>query len=885
MDDKNESHNNDTIIKQDDSISGNASQKEDLDSESKEDLYIFDGYSIFFRAYYANAKLVYKDQPVGMLYGAINSILKLFKMFRPTNVIFALDGPGKNFRHDMFSEYKANRTKIDNDLIVQLQQIPMILDALQVPYIQKNNYEADDIIASIAAQCSKKNLFKKIIIVGVDKDLLQLVDDKINVYHTMLNTILDNKFIKKKYGIDAVQVIDYLALVGDSSDNIPGVKSVGPKTAALLLQEYKTLDNILDSVSQITKPSLQKNLITYKEDALLSRKLVILERDIDLKIDFIQYFQYKPVKNIDTLVDTFGFKVLSSKVISLFNLYSKEKSASHAKSIIELDNRDELLSILDQVREDGIFCFIVIGSNFHFGLMNSSCEYSVNKIELLQEVLNFILSGDVINITFDLKSVLYYLNYSVDMVYTGSIRNKILNIDDIVKHAIMDQTQQYHNYIIHDLEILYYLYAKGKRVDSFESLMSSFDANSIASMYDVFCILSQRLVENKQYYLYQDVELYMPYIIYQMEKNGIMLDVQALDKINFIIDRQLSDITQKIYQICGGSFQISSNKVLGEILFEKLKLPYAKKLRKSNTYATDSDVLYNISYDGFEIGDLILQWRKLIKLQNTYVEKLPNHVINGRVHANFNTLGTVSGRLSSNNPNLQNIPVTKEYNIRAAFRASDNAQLISFDYSQIELVILAYLIDEPNMKQAFEKGIDIHTMTAASIFDVYELDLVSDRQRKRAKSINFGIIYGMSAFGLSKALKISVYEARGYIDAYFKKYPKIQKFIAQQLLSGEEKGYVANVFNRQCILEDRNLRAAINLPIQSAAADILKFAMIKIYQILPFFKAKMVLQVHDELVFEVNDKCRNDFILKVRQIMEDAHYPLKVNVKNDINWS
>ncbi|MCC8371317.1 MAG: DNA polymerase I [Rickettsia endosymbiont of Pseudomimeciton antennatum] len=895
------------------------------ETTNKNTLIIIDGYGFVFRAYHVQPPLTSPNGlAVGALYGFTSMLLKILNDFKPEHAVVVFDSGGKNFRHQIYDQYKANRPPIPEDLKGQLPLIRLAASSLNFPIIERAGYEADDIIATLAYKASA--LQQNTIIISSDKDLMQLINSHTKMYDPIRARYISEDDVIEKFGVEPSNIREVMALIGDKSDNIPGVPSIGPKTAATLIKQFGSLAELLNSLDQITNDRQREIIRSSKDMALISWQLFTLDYNVDIDLNFslLQYAQPDSKQISDFLVE-YGFKSLNKRVESLFQIQITNESLPTKQIIIqEVSSQQQLDTMLIKAKEFGIV-------NIHLSdypgqtpsmilSIDGKCYNSGNMSGILQLLKN----KSIKKITYKLKSLLkFFVDSEISscedlelMQYLISAGKPQKNpFDGVQKDSRPLRKLAYAEGFEGDASPRTAAYSN-VREDSSTASLSKLPAEvefperssleNIAEIVTDFSTNYQKLLlelkENHALTLYREIDLPLCYIIDKMEKVGVKIDSPYLKQLSDEFGNEISQLEQKIFAITGTKFNIASPKQLGEILFEKMQLPFGKLSSKAKSYSTSAEILEKISESGFDIANLLLKWRQLTKLKNTYTDSLPMQVnpITDRVHTTFLQTSTSTGRLSSQDPNLQNVPIrSKEGNkIREAFIAEDKHKLISADYSQIELRILSSMADIPSLKQAFVNGEDIHSKTACNIFKITKEDLTSEHRRK-AKAINFGIIYGISAFGLAKQLHISSSQAAEYIKKYFEEYPEIQRYMEYTKNYAKEHGYVLNLFGRKCFipliydkkpsLQQFAEMAAINAPIQGTSADIIKIAMIdldrKMQQLK--LKTKLILQIHDELLFESPIDELELATQLIKTTMENSHkltVPLIVETKIGDNW-
>lgn len=850
---------------------------------------LVDGNNLLFRSYYATAYTgnIMRNKegfPTNGVYGFVNMINKIIYDEKPEYMMVAFD-IGKTFRHEKYERYKDGRRETPDDLKVQFPVAKKILTAMGIKYLECAGYEADDIIGTISMWCEKDPEYEALI-VSSDKDLLQLISDEtvVKLLKTKDYIWMDKKTFNDTYGFDPIHMIDLKALMGDSSDNIPGVKGIGEKGAIKLVSEYKTIDNIYENIDKI-KGATQIKLIDGKEDAYYSKDLVTIYREVPLDITFDDLL-YKG-ENADELIDIYndlGFYSLLRKINT--SDIKKEKSREEKFKIIS-DINDVKIS-----EDTSIYLDTTIG-NYHdaeilgIALYNStlSCyiPYDIFKNN------TSILDTDYNLSTYDYKKLIVVFNK-----YGIKVPN--INFDTMISAYLLNyETKDDICYLANKLNIYIPSYDKKEVVTSEEAarraiLKARFIYNTKDKLYE-------DMKREDNIYLFESIEMPLAKVLAKMETTGIRVDKKVLEEMGTEIKIKLEILTRDIYNYAGEEFNINSPKQLGEILFDKLKLPGAKK--NKNGYATDIDVLKKLTE--YPIINKILEYRALAKLYSTYIDGIISTIReDGKIHTIYTQTLTRTGRLSSIEPNLQNIPMRSEYGrlIRKAFIPEDNSVILSSDYSQIELRVFAHLSGVNDLINAFKEGVDIHTKTAMDIFKV-PMEGVTKNMRRQAKAVNFGILYGISSYGLAEDIGIPVKEAKEFINKYFETYPGVKDYMDKEIDEAKRNGYVKTIMNRKRVIEElkssnymvRSMgeRMALNTPVQGSASDILKKAMVEINNIFEKenIKSKMLLQVHDELIFNVY----NDEIDKVKDIVYNTmtkvfelKVPLDVDIELGNNW-
>ncbi|CDF58136.1 DNA polymerase I [Thermobrachium celere] len=838
-------------------------------------LLIIDANSLLNRVFYALPPMNTRDgRHTNAIYGLSVILLKIVKEFNPRYIAAAFDKKAPTFRHIEFEEYKAGRKKMPDELSQQFPIAKELLKAFNVGIYEIEGYEADDIIGTISKKFEEQGY--EILILTGDKDSLQLVSNNTKVMITKKGItdleIYDVEHIKQKYGLEPIKIIDLKGLMGDSSDNIPGVPGIGEKTAIKLLMEFGSIENIYENLDNITAKKVKENLISYKESAFLSKKLATINRDVPIDFELnemdIQNCDFTEVRRI---FEELEFKSLLSK------LPNKEE-AKCEQDIVENEEEIELKFDITQLKEK------IKDKN------EISLYYSKKDGVIVFEDGYAIKENDVK----ELKYIFEDINIKKNTYDAKSVYN-LLNKNDIKFNGLKN-----------DLGLILYLLNPTEDFSSNEEVISQLINQKTITIKSIALFVNNmnRIIEEKvktirEYSLEKllyEVEIPLIEVLSSMEYHGFKVNKEVLHQIGFKITEEIDKLTSEIYDIAGEEFNINSPKQLGVILFEKLNLPVIKKTKTG--YSTNAEVLEELK-DKHEIVSKIITYRQLVKLKTTYIDGLINAIQNdGKIHSSFNQMVTATGRISSTEPNLQNIPIKLEQGreIRRAFEAENNDFVIlTADYSQIELRVLAHISGDENLIQSFIRGEDIHKRTASEVFNV-PIEEVTPLQRSRAKAINFGIVYGLSDFGLAQDLKITRKEAKEYIDNYFKRYTGVRKYLDDVINQAKSNGYVKTIMNRIRFIPEinssnRNVkmlgeRLAMNTPIQGSAADIIKIAMVNVYNRLKQgnYKSKLILQVHDELVLEVHKDELDDIKNIVKNEMEKA-VELKVPLVVDIKWA
>ena len=927
-------------------------------NDKKKHIYLVDGSTYIFRAYHALPPLTRKSDgfPVGAISGFCNMLDKLIKDEREknnlTHLLVIFDASGKTFRNDIYPQYKANRSSPPEDLIPQFPIIRKATDAFNVAHVEMLGYEADDLIASYAKAAVDEQM--KVTIVSSDKDLMQLVKEDVSMLDTMKNRLIKKNEVIEKFGVEPNRVIDVQSLAGDSVDNIPGVPGIGIKTASLLINEYGNLDNLLEKASNIKQNKRRESLIEFADQARLSRELVTLKEDVELPIPIknIEIQSINPEKLISFLKGM-EFKTLTEKKAREFNLnLDKIKTEElnlefNEKEVIRTEvknekdfnnfelekystilNKDELEDWKRRIIEKGYVAIdtetdslnAVEANLIGFSLaidVNDAC-YIPLRHDNAKKQINFDDAIEFLkSINTDSSILKIFHNKKYDALVLDKYNIKVNSYDDtmLISYSLGSGASRHNldflakKYLEHSAISYKEIVGSGKNQKSFNEIdideASIYAAEDADITFRLWKILKPKLLEEKVSSVYETIERPLAKVIMDMEKNGVCIDEEILKDLSLKFQKEILSIETKCFEIVGSEFNLGSPKQIGEILFDKLKIKGGKKT-PSGAWSTDAETLNFLASSGHALPKLLLEWRGLSKLKSTYTDALPTFVNKKtkRIHTSYSMSSTSTGRLSSSDPNLQNIPIKNDEGrmIRSAFIAEPGSSLISADYSQIELRIIAHISDDNNLKDAFKNDIDIHSLTASEVFGIALKDMNQDIRRK-AKAINFGIIYGISAFGLSNQLDISRSEASDYIRSYFEKFPSIRDYMETTKEFAKDNGYVKTLFGRKCFIDESinrgpggkafMERAAINAPIQGTAADIIKRAMIKIPK---YFEkenlgTKMIMQVHDELIFETKDNEIEETMSIVTREMSEAHKPvinlsvdLKVEAASGKNW-
>jgi DNA polymerase-1 len=875
-----------------------------MENQNDRHFIIIDGYGFVFRAYHALPPLNSPDGiAVGAVFGFLSMLMKLFSEVKATHAAVIFDSGRKSFRNDLFPAYKAHRPPAPDDLRVQFPIVREAAEALNLVAIEHERYEADDIIATLADMALKAD--EKVTIVSSDKDLMQLIDGKITMLDPMKSKIITSFEVQEKFGVMPNKLLDVLSLMGDASDNIPGVPGIGPKTAAELINNFGSLDELLSRFHEIKQDKRRQVIGDNIEAAKLSRQLITLVNNVPINL-LLEDLKVKPAdsEKFFKFIEKYGFKRLRPRAEQFFSVKAPVniKKSNSAPKINEqvITSLSQLNLIIDQAKRSGKLAIELNKNSFSVTANEDDVyKYDLSNKPKLQQI-SMLESADTNDSHITLSNIINCLKPAFDDLSILKIGH---NLKTFMKQANIDNLEPQD-----DIMLLSYIANNGLNNHNLETLVekhfADIDKAPVNSNYilQLHSLLKQQLYENKLVSLYEKCERPLIKILYKMEAKGVKIDCLKLNNLSQDFASRLKILEQDIYNQAGCQFNIGSPKQLGGILFSNLGLS-SKKISKSGNLSTNADILEQLAEQGHKIAEDVLVWRQLSKLKNTYSDALPLQVNpkTGRVHSNFSMAATSTGRLSSSDPNLQNIPIRSEEGnkIREAFIAEENYKLISVDYSQIELRLLAHMANIEVLKSAFKHNKDIHAITASQIFRV-STDQVDANMRRKAKAINFGIIYGISGFGLAKQLDISRAEATEYIKAYFKEYPGIENYMEVTKEFARKHGYVETLMGRKChfpSINDKNgmlrsltERAVINAPIQGTAADIIKKAMVKLDKILEknSFKTKMILQVHDELLFEAPKEEIEQIINIIKQIMENVielTVPLSVDIKYGNSWA
>ncbi|MYM61240.1 DNA polymerase I [Vibrio sp. OCN044] len=918
-------------------------------------LILIDGSSYLYRAFHAYPDTMTNGEiPTNAVYGVVNMLRSMMRQFTSERIAVVFDAKGKTFRDDMYSEYKANRPPMPDDLRCQIEPLYNVIRAMGLPLICVPGVEADDVIGTLASQASQAGM--PVLISTGDKDMAQLVDENVTLINTMTNVVLDREGVIEKFGIPPELIIDYLALMGDKVDNIPGVPGVGDKTATALLQGIGGLTKLYDNLDQIAdlgfrgSKTMAKKLVDNKDNAFLSYELATIKLDVELENSYDALLKSQP--NTDELTKLYGQLVFKSWLNEILDggngaVVADEKSGSssagNVRAASDVENlavtidRSGYQTILDQdtfytwlakLEASDVFAFDTETDSLDYMAANLvGVSFAIEEglaayVPLAHDYLDAPEQLDRSWVLDKLKPILeddsqfkvgQNLKYDASVLARYNIEMKGIKHDTMLASYVYNSVGGKHDmdslalrFLQHNCISFEQIAGKGKKQLTFNQIELEQASPYAAEDADVTLRLHNRLTESinqddKLRGIYEEIEVPLVPVLSRMERTGVLIDSVKLAEQSKEITLRLDELEQQAFEVAEQEFNMNSPKQLQAILFEKMGLPVIKKT-PSGTPSTNEEVLQELALD-YPLPKLILEYRGLAKLKSTYTDKLPKMINSqtGRVHTSYHQAVTATGRLSSTDPNLQNIPIRNEQGrrIRQAFIASPGYKIMAVDYSQIELRIMAHLSGDKALLDAFKQGKDIHSATAAEIIGV-DIDQVSAEQRRRAKAVNFGLIYGMSAFGLAKQLGIARNEAQQYMDTYFERYPGVMQYMEDTRSTAAEKGYVETLLGRRLYLPEiksRNgirrkaaERAAINAPMQGTAADIIKKAMLLVDEWIEEHgegRVKLLMQVHDELVFEVKESVLTEIESKVQELMESAaslNVPLVAEAGHGDNW-
>ena len=910
--------------------------------------YLIDGSGYIFRAYYALPPLTRKSDglPTGAVSGFCSMLFKLLEdsksdnnLQKPTHFAVIFDSARKTFRNEIYADYKANRSEAPDDLVPQFEYIRKSVLAFNLPSVDLINYEADDLIATYTEQILAKGA--KVTIVSSDKDLMQLYKKEVRLYDPMKNKFITPEDIVNKFGVDSKKVIDVQALAGDSSDNVPGVPGIGIKTAAELINKYGTLEKLLENAQEIKQNKRRETLIENKDKAIISKKLVTLKKDapIDRKIEEFKLLEidkdklYKFLREMEfnrllsSAISAYGEPDLSSQnvdleikkkpqVINKKNYYLIKNEKEIDKWIKEAEESGELAidtetSSLDahQAELVGISLSTKIGRACYIPIGHKS-DRCLKKEVILKKLKPLLEDKSV-------KKIGQNIKFDFIVLYKQDIKMNSME-DTMLMSYVLDAGKNRHNmdtlseiHLNHKTITFKEMVGTGKKEINFSEVelqkAMEYAAEDADITYRLYKIFNKNLKTEKLTNIYEIFEKPLIEILALMEIEGIRIDSEFLKNLSEKFEKKIKNLEKQIFKISKKEFNIGSPKQLGEIIYNDLKIAGLKKTRKGS-FATSASVLEDLAFKGNQFPQLILDWRQVSKLKNTYSDSLPEHINpkTKRVHTSFLLAATTTGRLASSDPNLQNIPIKSEdgKDIRKAFIAKNGFTLVSADYNQIEMRILADLADVKELKKAFKNNEDIHSLTASQVFNI-DIKKVDQDMRRKAKAINFGIIYGISQYGLAKQIMVSNNEAEEFLNSYFLKFPEIKDYMNATIKFCRKSGYVNNIFGRRSHfngINDKNFnvrnfqeRAAINAPIQGSASELMRIAMIRLsnkFNNIKDIKTKMLLQIHDELIFEVpktelkriNNIIKEEMTGVVKSDLHSFSIPLTVDINFGENW-
>ncbi len=900
-------------------------------------LFLIDGSALYYRSYFAfsrNPLINSKGENTSATFGFLNSLLKLIDLEHPEYLAIVFDTKEPTFRHKIFEEYKATREKMPEEMAAQFPRLIETLKAANFNLLEKDGYEADDLIGTLAKRFGREGV--DVYIVSGDKDMAQLVNGHVFLYSLPKKQdqpeILDREKIKKKYGVSPEQIIDWLALMGDKSDNIPGIPKVGEKTAANLLRDFGSIEELYRRIDEIDKENFRNKLLQFKDQTRLSRQLTAIDTNvpIDVSLDDLK-FRMWDMSKLGPVLKELEFRGLYSRMLALSkgdeeaSEFKKHDQTKVDYSLITTE--EELDRLIAKLKKQKKFVFDLETSSLDFldaeiagiAICWEKGKASYISVKHQADGLTKQVVLEKLRAVFEDPSVFKIaqnIKYDAMIMEEHGVRVKGLFFDTMIASYLLNPTGQHkldklaEEYLDYQMIHIEELIGKGKKQKKMTDLPAEFvfeySCEDADITFQLYLILKDLLAKHDMEKLFYDLEMPVVHVLMRMERHGIKVDKDLLRELSDRLGKKIAELESKVYQAAGEQFNLNSPQQLGVILFDKLEIHKELNGRKpsrtkTGQYSTSEKTLER--YAAHPVVAAIMEHRKLVKLKNTYLDALPQliHPKTGRIHTSYNQTVTATGRLSSSNPNLQNIPIRTELGkeIRRAFIPSHPDYLIlSADYSQIELRIMAHLSGDETMIENFKKNMDIHAATAALIFNIPVEEVTPDHRRK-AKEINFGIIYGMSEYGLAARLGISNDEAKEFIADYFATYPKIGFYMQRVIEEARQRGYVETMMHRRRYLpEIRNSnrqirefaeRTAINTPIQGSAADLIKKAMIEIQRYIEKndFPAQMLLQVHDELVFEVKDSKAEDFAKKVKDIMENAiklEVPLVVDCGIGKNW-
>lgn len=896
-------------------------------------LLLIDGSSYLYRAFHAMPDFRNKTGfPTGVIYGVLNMLQNTHKKYESSYSVCVFDAKGKTFRNDIYSEYKANRPKMPDDLSIQIAPLHKAIKAMGWPIYIKEGVEADDVIGTLAKKANEENI--SVTISTGDKDLAQLVNNKTALVNTMTNEYLDIEGVKSKFGVGPDLIIDYLTIIGDKADNIPGVEKVGPKTALKWLNEFNSLDNIIKNSEKISG-AVGENLKSALDWLPIAKDLISIRSELDIEVSWDQFKKSPEDKNaLKKMYQEFNFsswlKNIDNKEIDISQEALDQNvdiEFNNQKNYMLIQNTTDLKKWINQIKKEKLFSIDTETTSLEvmnaklvgisISLKKGEAAYipvnhmgaaeneQINEDEVIDLFKPILEDGSITKIGQNIK-------YDAHIFLNLGIKMHGINEDTMLMSYVINSNESHgmnklsQKYLGHECISYESLVGSGVKQLSFDQInindaldYAAEDADVTFQLYHV--LKDQLKKEKKLLAIYEKFEIPSMKTLIEIERNGVLIDASLLNQQSQKIGEELINIENKAFELAGQPFNLASPKQLREILFEKLQIKPLKKT-PTGTPSTSEEVLQELAKD-YPLPKILLEYRTLAKLKSTYTDKLPLMInqSTGRIHTSYNQAVAVTGRLASSDPNLQNIPIKSPEGrkIREAFIAKPDFSILSADYSQIELRILAHLSKDSGLIQAFKDNKDIHTITASEIFNT-KIEKITSEQRRYAKIINFGLIYGMGAFGLAKNLNITRGDAQNYIQEYFNKYPTVLQYMEESKQFAREHGYVETYFGRRLWLPEINSsnglrkagaeRAAINAPMQGTAADLIKLAMIEVQKWIhenSNLKGQMIMQVHDELVFEVPNTEVDIFIKEIPQIMQNVaklDIPLTVEINAGKNW-
>jgi DNA polymerase-1 len=888
-----------------------------MDKKDDSTLFLIDGSSYLYRAYFAIRQSLTADDgfPTKMIFGFTNMIWKVLREKDPEFIAIVWDAKGPTFRHELYAEYKANRPTMPEDMSIQIPYVRKIVNALGLLQIEKEGYEADDIIATL----SRRFTDQTIVIVSGDKDLMQLIDLRVSIWDSMKDEVIDINSFRQRLGIEPCQFLDVMTLTGDASDNIPGVPGIGLKTALKLIKKYGSVDNLINNLNKLPHGRLKETLAANKDRIKLWRQLVSLADNIAFPLDKRAFRRNPPdQQKLRKLFSRFNLtrflgQMAPEKTIS-FKEYELIQSLDDLSRWAEMVRKASTIIIDTETTNEfpmkaklvGISLCITPPKAVYIPIGHECQEPQLSLSQVAEVLKPIFLNGEIEKIGQNIK-------YDMIVLANHGMELNGISGDTMVASYLLNPSRRRHNLPAIAQELLGHrmmsfkeVTEAQKRVKNFAyvplTLAKDYSCEDVHVTYLAYKVLWKKLKDSSLLELFNQVEIPLISVLARMEMTGILIDKEKLHTLSREFSRRLLELEKKIIELAGEPFNINSTKQLSDILFVKLGLPQIKKTHKKTGYSTDMEVLTELA-KFHDLPQQLLIYRNLSKLKSTYIDGLCKmfNIDTGRIHTSFNQTVTSTGRLSSSDPNLQNIPVRTEEGrkIRGLFIPAPGNLLLSADYSQIDLRVLAHYSGDDALINAFMNGEDIHRLTAAEVFSVFP-ELITPDMRRVAKTVNFGIIYGMSAYGLARSLGIENKQAKEFIDRYFAKYPGVKHYMKEIVKKAKEQGYVTTVLGRRRYIPDLKSkirtarefaeRTAINTPIQGTAADIIKLAMIEVDKTIQTKKipCRILLQVHDELIIEVPENEIKDTAKIIKETMEkiiDLAVPLEVDIRWGISWA